>query len=109
MRVLNERTRVKDAIRNWIASYGLDLSYGADKRGISVGRELLKLDQETATYKDVAELIGNDSWSCKLACSQCGNKTWGIVEIGEAPDYESETAYLCADCLRKALNMLGDN
>jgi len=109
MRVLNERTRVKDAIRNWIASYGLDLSYGADKRGISVGRELLKLDQETATYKDVAELIGNESWSCKTICGECGKKTWDIVEIGETPDYESATAYVCADCLRKALNLLGDN
>ena len=29
-----------------------------------------------------------------------------IVEIGEEPDYESRTCYVCADCLRAALRLL---
>jgi hypothetical protein len=88
--------------------YGLDRTYGADKRGRRVGAELMALDQEAATAAQVAEIIGNSSWARELACSECGHETWGIVEIGEPPDYESATAYLCRDCLRAALRLLGD-
>lgn len=41
-------------------------------------------------------------------CGECGKKTWQIIEIGEFPDSESATAYLCADCLRAALHLLGE-
>ncbi len=108
MNVLDERTQVKGAIKNWIDRYGLNRTYGADKRGRNVGKELLALNQETATADDVAEIIGNSSWAREMACSECGKKTWGIVQIGEEPDYESATAYVCSDCLRAALRLLGD-
>lgn len=106
MRVLDEHARVRDAIQDWINSYGLTATYGADKRGRQIGKELLALNQATATADEVAEIIGNDSWSGKLSCGECGTKTWDIIEIGERPDYESATAYLCSDCLRKALVLL---
>lgn len=108
MILLNERAQVKQAIKNWLGMYGLDRTYGADKRGRKVGAELLALDQETATADDVAEIIGNHSWVHEKSCSECGAESWGIVEIGEPPDYESATAYLCRDCLQSALRLLGD-
>lgn len=108
MQVLDERTQVKQAIRNWVAVYGLDRTCGADKRGRRVGAELMALDQETATAADVAEIIGTPLWAEMKSCGECRKKTWEIVEIGEKPDYESKTAYLCGDCLRDALRMLGD-
>lgn len=108
MIILNERTQVKHAIKKWLEMYGLDRTYGADKRGRKVGAELLALDQETATADDVAEIIGNRSWVREASCSECGATSWGIVQIGEPPDYESETAYLCRNCLQSALRLLGD-
>jgi hypothetical protein len=108
MILLNERTQVKHAIKKWLEMYGLDRTYGADKRGRKVGAELLALDQETATADDVAEIIGNRSWVHEASCSECGATSWGIVQIGEPPDYESETAYLCRNCLQSALRLLGD-
>lgn len=108
MKLLNERTQVKQAIKNWVRRYGLDLTYGADKRGRKVGAELLALDQETATADDVAEIIGNSSWADEKSCGECGAQSWSIVEIGELPDYESATAYLCRDCLQSALNLIGN-
>lgn len=108
MIVLDERTQVKQAIQRWVAMYGLDRTYGADKRGRRVGAELMALDQDTATAADVAEIIGNSSWVRERACNECGKETWDVVEIGEPPCYESATACVCRDCLRAALRLLGD-
>lgn len=105
MIVLDERTQVKQAIQQWMQTYGLD---GADKRWRRVGAELMALDQDTATAAEVAEIIGNSSWARERACNECGQETWDVVEIGEPRDYESATAVVCRDCLRAALRLLGD-
>ena len=106
MRVLNEREMVKQAIHNWVSGYGLDRTYGADKRGRKVGAELLALDQDTATAEQVHEIIGNSLWAGKACCDSCGAVTWDLVELGEPPDYESATACVCRGCLTEALRML---
>lgn len=103
MKKWDERARVRDAIRCWLANYGPDGSYGSDKRGRAVGRELLALDPETATAAQVTEIIGNDSWAGPLACSQCGARTYDIVQVGQPEDYDSG---LCRECLSSALKML---
>lgn len=106
MKKWDERARIKEAIRSWVANYGVDGSYAADRRGRAVGRELLALDAEAATGYQVNEIIGNESWAGPLSCSQCRARTYDIVEIGEPQDYESATAYLCMSCLRAAINLL---
>lgn len=108
MEIMNERFQIKQAIKNWIGMYGLEETYGADKRGRQVGKELMALDQETATTSEVTEIIGV-SWVYKKECGECGEKTWDIVEIGEIPNYESQTAYLCLNCLKKAVRLLENN
>ena len=106
MKIFDEREQVKRAIRQWIEQYGPVSTYGADNRGRSVGAELMALDQDTATSAQVNEIIGS-AWVSEYECGECGKKSWRIVEIGQEPDYESATAYLCADCLRSALQLLG--
>lgn len=54
----------------------------------------------TADAKDVAAVIGNDSWVGDM-CSECRKHSSDIVQCGEDPDYESATVYLCFDCARK--------
>jgi hypothetical protein len=107
MELLDERSQVKAAIQRWIAKYGMDKTYGADKRGRKVGAELAELDAETATAEQVGEIIGNRSWACPRSCDECGQETWQLVQLGEEPDYESRTASICSDCLRAALRLLG--
>jgi len=104
MIVFDERTQVKRAIKMWVAMYGLDRTYGADKRGRKVGAELMALDQETATAADVEEIIGGSSWACKRACDECDKETWDIVELCN----DNATAWVCRDCLHGALRLLGD-
>jgi hypothetical protein len=55
--------------------------------------------------EDVETIIGNRSWT-RIRCSECGKEAGEVVEVGEEPDYESSTTWLCKDCLRKALNLM---
>ena len=51
------------------------------------------------------DLKSADVWRVCL-CYECGYKVDSLVEIGDEPDYESETAYVCQSCLEKALNLI---
>lgn len=62
---------------------------------------LLKLlDVNTATEKQVADIIGNDSWT-KIRCDECRKDVPVAVVMGN-PDSKR----LCRTCLKKALHLL---
>ena len=52
----------------------------------------------------VDKAIGNESWT-RVGCDECGARG-DVVQIGQEPDYESSTAWICAECLAKALQLL---
>lgn len=104
MKLLNERNQVRGVAQRWQSQYGSS-SYGG--RMHRIANELKMLDDETASASDVAAIIGNTSWVEPQTCDECGAKTWDVVQLGEEPDYESATACVCADCLRKALALIG--
>jgi len=39
-------------------------------------------------------------------CEECGKLVDVVVEIGEPPEYDSITPYVCESCLRKALALI---
>ena len=53
---------------------------------------------------DVDATIGNGSWT-RLTCNECGKEKEMVAEVGETPDWESNTANICMDCIDK-LNQL---
>jgi len=53
----------------------------------------------------VDKAIGNKSWT-RTECGECGAENVPVVVLGEEPDYESSTAWVCLGCLRKAVAML---
>jgi len=53
----------------------------------------------------VREIIGNDSWT-ETRCNECDAKNIPVVQLGEEPDYESSTAYVCRECLEKAISLI---
>ena len=57
------------------------------------------------TCEEANEIIGNDSWT-EIRCSQCHNLKNVVVRVGEEPDFDSATSYICKDCLEKALKMI---
>lgn len=71
---------------------------------------LLKLQQlakeKKLDKKSFLEVVGESfsSWY-RLSCDECGKEVKEIVIVGEEPDYESNTAHMCLDCLQKAVKM----
>lgn len=106
MQIITERDSIKDAITFFIAQYGKG-SYGADTRGIRVGEELSKLNKETVSAEEVNTLIGSD-WTSKT-CNECGVKVKTVMQMGEDLDYDSRTANICLDCLKKAVKLMEQN
>jgi hypothetical protein len=50
------------------------------------------------------EAYGNSSFA-RNDCTECGNDVDITIEIGEEPDYESNTTWLCLECLQKAVKL----
>jgi len=55
----------------------------------------------------VDRIIGNDYWTTPGPCSECGAQGVAVAQVGQEPDYESATAWLCEGCARKALSLFG--
>lgn len=50
--------------------------------------------------------IGNNTWTEPPSCSECREFRDVIIRVGDEPDYESETAWLCETCLRAAIDLV---
>jgi hypothetical protein len=103
MKIQTMREQVRDVAQCWREVYG-STKYGEEKRVVQ--SKLDALNVESATALDVAKIIGNGSWVQQKQCNECGIKTWDSVEIGEKPDYESQTATVCIKCLHKAVALI---
>jgi len=99
VKLLSERNQVLEVANKWREQY----SRHPEGRHTETQRKLDALDLTTASAEDVARIIGNDSWAKPRECDECGTPSWQVVQLGEEPDYESSTAIICPDCLRKAL------
>jgi len=64
---------------------------------LEIYQRLLTLS-EHSTRADVAAIIGNDSWIGE-DCTECRGRA--VVLVGQEPDYESHTVWLCAACVEK--------
>lgn len=94
MRPITERTQVRRVAAAWAATYA-DWDHDEEKQAI--GKRLAALDPEKATAKDVAEIIGNRSWTHRQ-CDECGAMHVDLVALGDVR--------VCEQCLRDALNLI---
>lgn len=60
---------------------------------------------ENPNPDDVDAITGNTSWTSCI-CNECYENVEAMVEIGQEPDYDSSTAYICLSCLSEALKLL---
>ena len=58
------------------------------------------------TPQEVAAIIGNDSWTRVEDCDDCGMDESAVVMVGQEPDYDSATAYLCKLCVEKLVQLM---
>lgn len=98
MKVITERDKIREVLARWSNQYAR-YPIGDEKHLVTAG--LRTLDLETCSANSVNKIIGNDSWTT-LRCNECDENKTAIVEIGQEPDYESMTAYVCKDCIAAA-------
>jgi len=65
--------------------------------------KLLSLNR-SGTVKQINKIIGNGSWT-SLRCDECNKHVELVIEVGEEMGYESNTAHLCKECIKKAYEL----
>jgi hypothetical protein len=103
MKIITQRDLIKGIPAWWRETYASG-KYGQDK--IQIMKLLDTLDVETATVKDISDIIGNDSWTSR-SCDECQMDVDVVIQLGQEPDYESNTVEICRNCFKKALDLIG--
>ena len=104
MKLITRRSRTMEVVDDWRRQYE-DGQYGQDK--LTILLRLAALNLSTVDPDEVDDIIGNDNWTSPGDCTDCGAEDLAaVVQLGQEPDYESATANVCADCLRKALDLV---
>jgi DNA-directed RNA polymerase subunit M/transcription elongation factor TFIIS len=95
MELITKQDKIRTVLERW------KNQYPDSKKDIAK-----KLEQtKPKTEDEVADIIGNRSWTTQH-CYECGKDKDIILQLGEEPDYESATTYICAECLQKAVNLI---
>lgn len=102
MHLITERSVIREVADRWDKQYPPGT---ANNDRVEISKHLRVLNLETATASDLERIIGNGSWTRTPVCSECGAKEVPVVQVGQEPDYESLTAYLCRVCIEKALKL----
>lgn len=97
----------RDLIRTTAQRYEEQLfhTFGRYPARIEVLAKLRKLDAEAATASEIDEIIGVKNW-CNSFCDECNENVSDVVQIGDEPDYESHTAWICKKCAPKLIALL---
>jgi hypothetical protein len=103
MQRLTERDQIRNVAKTWREQYPKGSTY---PKAESVYRALQALDPDVATAADVEAIIGSWTWVTPQKCDECGTRSWGVVQVGQPPDHDSNTCNLCGDCLSAALALL---
>jgi hypothetical protein len=112
-RLITRQTQADTAAQRWLNQYGYYIN-GKGKTDFANGpfdptkkyAALVALGPNPSPDA-VDRVIGNGSWTDTPTCSECGRAGLpAVVQVGEEPDYDSRTAWLCGDCLRRAIDLI---
>ncbi len=99
----DERAQIRGVAERWAKQYK---NAPPDSHQGQIRQKLNALDVETATAKDVAAIIGNPTWVCAQRCDECDGYPASIMQLGDEPDYDASTVWMCRGCLVKAIEVL---
>ena len=103
MKVITRESLAKDVYKLWSKQYPLGKYPGKD-----IVTSKLKLLGDNPAPDDIDITIGNESWTKVPECSECGWDFVKVVMVGDEPDYDSSTVYLCASCVNKAFTVMSE-
>lgn len=109
MYIITLQSMIANVAECWKRQYYVDDKW----RKIAFGNaeeiynKLANLDGLTATPEDVKAIISDVYWNWIFKrCSECNNYVPNVIMLGEEPDYDSSTVYICFDCFKKAVELL---
>lgn len=97
MIVITERSQIRSLLTRFNLQYAGDHYHWVPL----LRKQIEALDLDTCSKEDVAEILGNSLWT-NLKCDECERQVDRVIQVGQEPDYESSTAFLCVDCVTKA-------
>jgi hypothetical protein len=103
-RVVTIRDIIRGVPERYRDQYPDDREQAGGRNTGSTYAKLTALDLETATVKDIANIIGNDSWT-RLECSVCELDREAVVEV---PREYSQPLTVCAVCANGVAKMLAE-
>ena len=104
MKKITKASRAAQASEAWRRQYD---PWNSPGQGDRIYQALLALGKSPAP-DDVDRIIGNPSWTEVPPCNECGALDAPfVIEVGETPDYESATVYLCPKCVAAAAELSG--
>lgn len=104
MEAVTDRIRIRGVAAAWREAYPEPVET-FDGPSEDIAKALAALDPEVATHEEVEAIIGNPTWT-RQRCDECGQAADRCVRLGEEPDRESATVYICRSCLCKAIDLL---
>jgi hypothetical protein len=101
--IITKKDLIRGVANRWRVQYpkGIWDASGKDE----IYDQLKALDLSTATEDDIAQIIGNRSWT-SIKCDGCGEQVDAIVKLGQPEDYESRTVDLCPLCVGAAFKLI---
>jgi len=113
--ILTRQKKANAAAEMWAWQYGPQAQYHNnralrttwfDAEKEEIHRQLVALGP-TPDPNEVERIIGNDTWTSPGRCDGCGEmSSLVLVRVGDEPDYDSNTADLCPNCLEEAWRLL---
>ena len=107
MEKITERSRILNVVKRFREQYARHIigeaGYKLPFDPKATLAELEALDADAATPEDVNRIIGSD-WTSSY-CDECARTVPMTIVLGDARDYDSNTASVCLPCLRKALDL----
>ena len=101
MELITRKCRASTAADRWNEQYKNEEVWGEKQKTTKLLRKLGK----NPNPDDVDIIIGNDTW-ISIPCSECGDRGGSVVRLGQEPDYDSETVWICEKCLLSALRLI---
>lgn len=113
MKLVTRAIKAASAAKRWNDQYGTEdsrlLDHPSGAKLVEVGRKLRSLGK-TPKPDDVDAVIkasypmAHNQWTKVESCDECNADGLDVVVmLGEEPDYESHTVFVCLDCLKKAV------
>lgn len=100
MMAVTKSEKCKTIAERWARQYP---SHKRSEDKTAVYEQLVGL-QGCGTEEQIDSIIGNRSWT-RNACTECDKDSQTLIRLGDEPDYDSSTVWICLTCLKVAVKL----